>query len=129
MQPTFAGDRRRDVHPVAAPAIETRGLCKRFGATEAVRNLDLSVRPGEIVGFLGPNGAGKTTTMRMLAALLKPTAGSIRVAGIDVLQRPLEARRAIGFVPETPFLYDKLSGREFLQFTAGLFGVKNPTVQ
>jgi ABC-2 type transport system ATP-binding protein len=129
MQQPFAGDGSRANRPLAIPAIETRGLSKRFGAIEAVRSLDLSVRAGEIVGFLGPNGAGKTTTMRMLAALLKPTAGSIRVAGIDVVERPLEARRAIGFVPESPFLYEKLSGREFLQFTAGLFGVKGPAAQ
>ncbi|HZQ35183.1 MAG TPA: ABC transporter ATP-binding protein [Dehalococcoidia bacterium] len=129
MQQPSTGDGRRADRALAAPAIETRGLCKRFGATEAVRGLDLVVQAGEIVAFLGPNGAGKTTTMRMLAALLKPTAGSIHVAGIDVIERPLAARRAIGFVPETPFLYEKLSGREFLQFTAGLFGVKSPTAQ
>ncbi|MHB8575241.1 MAG: ABC transporter ATP-binding protein [Dehalococcoidia bacterium] len=111
------------------PAIDTHGLVKRFGDTTAVAGLDLTVQRGEIFGFLGPNGAGKTTTMRMLAALLKPTEGSIRVAGVDVLRDPLAARRLIGFVPESPYLYDKLTGREFLDFMAGLFGVQRPAGQ
>src|SRR5579863_9968853 len=103
-----------------APGIEIDGLVKRFGPTLAVQSLSLSVRPGEIVGFLGPNGAGKTTTMRIIAALLRPTEGSVRVAGIDVVAEPRAVRRIVGFVPETPFLYNKLTGREFLQFMAGL---------
>src|SRR5438067_7232254 len=106
-------------------AVCTTGLTKRFGATVAVRDLDLTIEHGEIFGFLGPNGAGKTTTMRMIAGLLRPTSGSVMVEGHDVVDEPLAVRRAIGFVPESPFLYDKLSGREFLQFVAGLFGVRN----
>jgi ABC-2 type transport system ATP-binding protein len=83
------------------------------------------VQHGEVLGFLGPNGAGKTTTMRMIAALLLPSAGSIRVEGLDVAAQPLAVRRAVGFVPESPFLYDKLTGREFLDFSASLFGVRD----
>ncbi|HLZ68745.1 MAG TPA: ABC transporter ATP-binding protein [Dehalococcoidia bacterium] len=128
MQP-FGSDRLGRDGTADGPAIETHGLGKRFGETVALRDLDLRVARGEIVGFLGPNGAGKTTTMRMLAALLKPSAGTIRIGGVDVLQQPLAARRVVGFVPETPFLYEKLTGREFLSFTAGLFGVKDPSSQ
>ncbi len=78
-----------------------------------------------MLGFLGPNGAGKTTTMRMIAALLSPSAGSVRVEGFDTSHSPLAVRRAVGFVPESPFLYDKLTGREFLAFSGGLFGVRD----
>lgn len=107
----------------AEGAIAIRELTKRFGDVRAVSGLNLSVRYGEIFGFLGPNGAGKTTTMRMIAALLRPTSGSIHVAGINVLADPLAAKRAVGFVPESPFLYEKLTGREFLSFSGSLFDV------
>jgi ABC-2 type transport system ATP-binding protein len=110
------------------PAIDVRGLVKRFGQKAAVDGLDLAVAYGEIVGFLGPNGAGKTTAMRVLAGLLRPTAGTVHVAGVDVLASPIEVRHAVGFVPETPFLYEKLTGREFLAFSAGLFGVRDAAV-
>lgn len=106
-------------------AVAINALVKRFGDKAAVDGLDLVVGYGEIVGFLGPNGAGKTTTMRILAGLLRPTAGTVRVAGVDVVDRPIAVRRAVGFVPETPFLYEKLTGREFLEFSAGLFGVRD----
>jgi ABC-2 type transport system ATP-binding protein len=106
-------------------AIELHGLRRQFGTTTAVAGIDLEVRHGEVLGFLGPNGAGKTTTMRMIAALLSPSAGSVRVEGFDTSHSPLAVRRAVGFVPESPFLYDKLTGREFLAFSGGLFGVRD----
>ena len=115
---------------VAAPtvgerlAIETTDLCKSYGAVVAVDHLNLAVRRGEIFGFLGPNGAGKTTTIRMLVGLLRPTSGSIRVAGVDLAEAPLEARARVAYLPDTPYLYDKLTGREFLHFIAGLYQVE-----
>lgn len=102
--------------------IEIASLCKRYGTFTAVRSLDLVVPSGELFGFLGPNGAGKTTTMRMIAGILQPTAGSVRIAGHDLKQDPLAAKRALGFIPDRPFIYEKLTGMEFLRFSAGLYG-------
>lgn len=106
--------------------IRIRGLVKRFGSLEAVKKLDLSVPPGEIFGFLGPNGAGKTTTVRMLCGLIKPTEGRIVVAGFDMAERAIEAKRAVGLVPDEPFVYPKLSGAEYLRFIGELYGVPLP---
>ena len=96
--------------------IELKGLVKRFGTLTAVDGVDLTVRPGEIFGFLGPNGAGKTTTVKLITGLLKPTAGSVRVAGFDVATQTLEAKRRMGLVPDEPFVYPKLTGAEYLRF-------------
>ena len=98
-------------------------LEKRYGSLVAVHNLNLHVAAGEFFGFLGPNGAGKTTTIKMLVGLLKPSAGSATIAGYDIQRSPQEAKRQIGFIPDRPFLYDKLSGREFLHFMADLHGL------
>ena len=106
-----------------APTIVARGLEKRFGKLAAVRDLSLEVRAGEVFGFLGPNGAGKTTTIRMLTGLVRPTRGTAIVAGFDVAKAPLEVKRRVGYLAETPYLYAKLSGREFLAFMGGLYGV------
>jgi ABC-2 type transport system ATP-binding protein len=103
-------------------------LTKRFGQLEAVDRLNLHVRPGEIFGFLGPNGAGKTTTIKMLTGLLKPTSGRALVDGYDVVARPIEAKRVIGFIPDQPFLYEKLTGVEFLGFIGSLFGMQKAEV-
>ncbi len=108
--------------------IEISSLSKRFGEFTAVRQLDLVVPAGELFGFLGPNGAGKTTTMRMIAGILQPTAGRIRIAGHDLLADPLRAKRALGFIPDRPFIYEKLTGIEFLRFSAGLYGEAGPDV-
>lgn len=97
-------------------------LVKRYGRFTAVAGLDLSVRQGQIFGFLGPNGAGKTTTIRMVAGILQPTAGRIAIAGHDLAVDPLAAKSRIGYIPDRPYLYDKLSGGEFLRFVAGLWG-------
>ena len=106
--------------------IELRNLTKRFGALTAVDRLDLTVRPGEIFGFLGPNGAGKTTTVKLITGLLKPTEGSVRVAGFDVATQTLEAKRRMGLVPDEPFVYPKLTGVEYLRFIGELYGVPLP---
>ena len=104
-------------------AIAAQGLRKVYGAHEAVKNVDLLVKPGEIVGFLGPNGAGKTTTIKMLTGLLKPTAGQRGIMGHDIQREPVAAKAAFGYVPDTPNLYGKLSGWEFLRFMGRLYRV------
>ena len=109
--------------------IEISALCKRYGSFTAGRSLDLVVPAGELFGFLGPNGAGKTTTMRKIAGILQPTAGSVRIAGHDLRQHPLAAKRALGFIPDRPFIYEKLTGMEFLRFSAGLYGEEGPEVE
>ncbi|MFC1628785.1 ABC transporter ATP-binding protein [Gemmatimonadota bacterium] len=106
-----------------APALEVRGLKKHYSAIEAVKGIDLKVERGEIFGFLGPNGAGKTTTIRTLVGLLQPTAGDIFLGGFSLKEDPVEAKRIVGFIPDRPFLYEKLTGREFLGFIAGLYSV------
>jgi ABC-2 type transport system ATP-binding protein len=101
--------------------IELEHLVKRFGDLVAVNDVTLHVRRGEFFALLGPNAAGKTTTIKVLAGLIKPSAGVARVAGYDVQREPLEARRRLAYVPDFPFLYDKLTPWEFLRFTGQLF--------
>ena len=103
--------------------IETRGLVKRYGDKLAVNNVSFDVLSGEVFGFLGPNGAGKTTTIKMIVGLLQPTSGAVRMAGHDVQSEPLAAKAASGYVPDTPNLYAKLSGRELLRFVGDLYGL------
>lgn len=103
--------------------IEAIGVTKRYGTVVAVDDLNLRVGRGEIIGFLGPNGAGKTTTLRMLTGLLRPTSGTIRVGGHDLAGDPIGARAVMAYLPDTPYLYDKLTGREFIHFVAGLYNV------
>lgn len=102
--------------------IELIDLTKRYGRTLAVDRLSLSVPHGEIFGFIGPNGAGKTTTIRMMGGTLAPTEGRVVIDGIDMADRPEEAKRRIGFIPDRPFLYEKLTGMEFLRFVSDLYG-------
>jgi ABC-2 type transport system ATP-binding protein len=102
--------------------IRLEALTKRYGAHEAVRNLSLHVPAGELFGFLGPNGAGKTTTIKMIAGLLRPTSGRIEIAGHDLHSHPVLAKGALGFIPDRPFLYEKLSALEFMRFVAGIYG-------
>lgn len=104
--------------------IETRSLVKRYGEKLAVNNVSFDVQGGEIFGFLGPNGAGKTTTIKMIVGLLQPTSGSVKVAGFDVQAQPLLAKAASGYVPDTPNLYAKLSGRELLRFVGDLYSLE-----
>lgn len=109
--------------------IELAGLTKRYGDFTAVAGIDLRVEAGVIFGLLGPNGAGKTTTLQMIAGILAPDAGTIRVAGHDMAADPVLARSALGFVPDRPFVYEKLTGAELLRFTAGLHGHAGPDVE
>jgi ABC-2 type transport system ATP-binding protein len=109
---------------MASSALSLRALTKRFGEKVAVNALDLDVRAGELYALLGPNGAGKTTTLRMVAGLLKPDAGAIDVFGVDVLADPIAAKRMIAWLPDEPMLYDKLTAWEYLEFVAGLWGVR-----
>jgi ABC-2 type transport system ATP-binding protein len=102
--------------------IRLEALTKRYGTHEAVKNLSLHVPAGELFGFLGPNGAGKTTTIKMIAGLLRPTSGRIEIAGHDLASNPVEAKGALGFIPDRPFLYEKLSALEFMRFVAGIYG-------
>ena len=101
--------------------IEIRDLTKRYGDFTAVDRLTLDAAAGEIFGFLGPNGAGKTTTIRIIAGLSLPTTGAVHVNGIDVLTDPVRAKSVMGYVPDRPYLYEKLTGRELLHFVADLY--------
>jgi ABC-type branched-subunit amino acid transport system ATPase component len=109
--------------------IELQALTKRYGDFTAVDAVTLAVRPGEIFGFLGPNGAGKTTTLRMISGILLPTAGTVRIAGVDVVRDPIKAKSRLGFIPDRPFIYEKLTGGEFLRFVAGLYGQAGPDTE
>jgi ABC-2 type transport system ATP-binding protein len=109
--------------------IRLEGLSKTFGSYKAVDDLNLEVRPGEIFGFLGPNGAGKTTTVKMMTGLLKPTSGRILVGGRDMAADPIAAKRAMGLVPDEPFVYPKLTGAEYLRFVGELYGVALPDMK
>jgi len=103
--------------------IRLEQVTKRYGKFTAVDRLTLHVPPGQLLGFLGPNGAGKTTTMKMIVGLLRPTAGRIRVDGVDLAADPIAVKRVIGYIPDRPYLYEKLTGEEFLVFVGDLFGV------
>jgi ABC-2 type transport system ATP-binding protein len=106
--------------------IKLNKLSKQYGALKAVKGLDLEVAPGQVFGFLGPNGAGKTTTIKMLVGLLQPTSGSAVICGHDVQKEPLKAKFITGFIPDRPFLYEKLTATEFMQFVAKLFEMQDP---
>ncbi len=106
--------------------ISIRNLNKRFGNVHAVQDLSLEIPAGELFCFLGPNGAGKTTTIKMMTTLLRPDSGTIRIGGFDVQKQPVEAKRIMGYIPDMPFLYEKLTPVEFLKFVAGLYNVIHP---
>jgi ABC-2 type transport system ATP-binding protein len=108
--------------------IELAGLTKRYGDFTAVAGIDLKVKRGELFGLLGPNGAGKTTTLRMIAGILQPTAGTVTIGGVSLAQDPVAAKSKLGFIPDRPFIYEKLTGTEFLRFVAGLYGQGGPDV-
>jgi ABC-2 type transport system ATP-binding protein len=110
------------------PLIKTRHLVKRYGDKVAVKDVNFQVQGGEIFGFLGPNGAGKTTTIKMIVGLLQPTSGTIKVDGFDVQTHPLQAKASSGYVPDTPNLYAKLTGRELLRFVGDLYGLDRSQV-
>jgi ABC-2 type transport system ATP-binding protein len=107
--------------------IRLENLTKHYKGLKAVDNLNITVREGTIFGFLGPNGAGKTTTIKMMAGILLPTYGRIIINGMDLEKEPSGVKRCCGFIPDRPFLYEKLTGIEFLRFLSGLYGLDNST--
>ncbi len=109
--------------------IQLSSLTKRYGSFTAVDGIDLAVPRGQLFGFLGPNGAGKTTTLRMIAGILRPSAGSIRVGGVDIAAQPTAAKAMLGYIPDRPYIYEKLTGAEFLRFVAGLYGQDGAVVE
>ena len=113
----------------AAEILQLQGVVKRYGKFTAVAGVTLDVHRGEIFGFLGPNGAGKTTTIRMAAGVLRPSEGRIIVDGDDLQEHPARAKMKVGYVPDRPFLYEKLSGGEFLRFVSGLWGKEGPEAE
>jgi len=111
------------------PAMVAEGLVKHFGPVAAVDGVSLTVSAGEVVGLLGPNGAGKTTTLRMLAGILTPDAGAVSVGGLDIHDRPLEAKRRLGFLSGDTQLYQRLSTREVLRYFGRLYGMADALIE
>jgi len=109
--------------------IRLTNLTKRYGSFTAVDGIDLQVPSGALFGFLGPTGAGKTTTLRMIAGILKPTSGIVEIGGDDLERKPRKAKTRMGFIPDRPFVYDKLTGAEFLRFVAALYGQEGPVIE
>lgn len=109
------------------PAVSTHNLTRRFGDFVAVRDMSLSVAPGQFFGFLGPNGAGKSTTIKMLTGLLAPSAGRIEILGLDLIANPVEVKRQIGVVPEGMALFGRLTGSEYLNFVGRMYGLDRQT--
>jgi len=109
--------------------IKLRDLSKSYGRFTAVDCLNLDVPKGELFGFLGPNGAGKTTTLRMIAGILQPSSGTVTIGGEDIHSDPEAAKAKLGFIPDRPYVYEKLTGAEFLRFVAALFGQEGAEVE
>jgi len=109
--------------------LQIKNIVKKFGYFSAVNGINVHINQGELYGFLGPNGAGKTTTIKMIAGIYAPTSGSITINGIDISKNPVKAKLQIGYVPDQPYLYEKLTGREFLYFSGGLYNLDKKTIQ
>jgi len=109
--------------------IELINVNKSFGSKKAVDDLSLEVKRGEFFAFLGPNGAGKTTTIKMMTGLLKPDCGTVRICGINLLEKPHEAKMVTGYIPDSPYLYEKLTAREYLEFIGGLYRMSKDKVE
>jgi ABC-2 type transport system ATP-binding protein len=109
--------------------IRLEGIEKRYGEFQAVHPLDLEIARGEVFGFLGPNGAGKTTTNRIIAGVLPATGGTVYIDDINMTENPVECRRRIGFIPDRPFTYEKLTAREFLRFIGGIYKMKPAAIE
>ena len=109
--------------------LQLKNLVKKFGSFTAVDGINIDIKQEELYGFLGQNGAGKTTTIKMITGIYAPTSGSILVDGIDITKNPLDAKRQIGYVPDQPYLYDKLTGREFLYFSGGLYNIEKHIIK
>src|SRR5687768_2045100 len=108
---------------MSLPAISVQGLSKQFGSHIAVADLTFDISPGQIVGLIGPNGAGKTTILRILTGVLLPSAGSATVCGFDVASHPIEVKRRVGLAPDSDAVFESLTGLEFLEMVAALYGV------
>lgn len=113
---------------ITSVTVSVHGLCRSFGAHAAVCEIDLELRRGEVLGFLGPNGAGKTTIMRMLTGNLAPSAGSVEICGVDLLEKPRDAKNRIGYLPEIPPLYRELTVNEYLQLAARLHRINSAKI-
>ncbi|HEY0241786.1 MAG TPA: ABC transporter ATP-binding protein [Gemmatimonadaceae bacterium] len=109
--------------------IALTSLTKRYGSFTAVDAIDLQVPKGELFGFLGPNGAGKTTTLRMIAGILRPSSGGVRIGDVDVTANPMSAKSMLGYIPDRPYIYAKLTGSEFLRFVAGLYSQNGKNIE
>jgi len=109
--------------------IELKHVSKKFGSLTAVDDISLKIEAGQFFGFLGPNGAGKTTTIKMMTGLYKPTSGQCLISGYDIHTNSLPAKRSFGYVPDQPYLYEKLTGREFLYFVGGLFHMSAESIK
>ncbi|NWF90122.1 MAG: ABC transporter ATP-binding protein [Ignavibacteriaceae bacterium] len=109
--------------------LQIKNLVKKFGSFAAVDGISISINKGELYGFLGQNGAGKTTTIKMIAGIYSPTSGTISIDGTDIKKDPVSAKLKIGFVPDQPYLYDKLTGREFMFFSGGLYNLNKKQLQ
>jgi len=109
--------------------LQIKNIVKKFGYFSAVNGINVHINQGELYGFLGPNGAGKTTTIKMIAGIYAPTSGSILINGNDISKNPVKAKLQIGYVPDQPYLYEKLTGREFLYFSGGLYNLDKKTIQ
>ncbi len=104
-------------------------LTKKFGSFTAVNNINLKVEAGDFFGFLGQNGAGKTTTIKMITGLYSPTAGKVLINNIDIQKKPIDAKFLVGYIPDQPFIYEKLTGREFLYFSGGLYSIEKSALK
>jgi len=113
----------------AVAVLRLRGVRKVFGSFVALDSIDLEVQRGQVFGFLGPNGAGKTTTLRLVGGLLRPSAGTIQVCGFDSVRDALECKRRVGLITDRPYLYEKLTGGEFLRFVGGLWGMDRADIE
>ena len=104
-------------------------ITKKFGSVVAVDNLAITLDDGELFGFIGPNGAGKTTTIKMIVGLLRPDMGTITIDGNNIVEKPREAKKLIGYIPDNPYIYDRLTGREFLELVGSLYGMERKVIQ
>jgi ABC-2 type transport system ATP-binding protein len=109
--------------------IKLQNLTKKFGSFTAIDNISLEIPSGQFFGFLGPNGAGKTTTIKMMTGLYNPTHGDVLINSVSIIKSPVEVKKQIGYIPDRPFIYDKLTGREYLYFCGGLFEIENSKLE
>ena len=109
--------------------IELSKLTKKFEGKTAVENLSIKIGPGEIYGVIGPNGSGKTTTIKMMTGIISPTDGTIKIDGVEIQEEPVEVKAKIGYIPDDPFVWEKLTGREFIHFVSSMYGLHHKTIE